>query len=87
MGVILGPDLVSGTGMTCSGHWSGTGSDAEFIAGLGTGPGLGLGPQLWINNQIREHLRLRVGLLERLGGGRGGVEDEGGRKVQMAVIS
>jgi hypothetical protein len=73
--------------MTCSGHWSGTGSDAEFIAGLGAGPGLSLGPQLWINKQIREHLRSRIGLLERLGGGRGVVEDEGGRKVQMAVIS
>ncbi len=72
--------------MTCSGHWSGTGSDAEFNAGLGPGPGLGLGPQLWSNEQIREYLRLRIGLLERLGGG-GRVEEEGGRKVQMAVIS
>jgi hypothetical protein len=35
----------------CSGYWSGTGSDAEFIAGLG--PSLGLGPQLRINKQIK----------------------------------
>jgi hypothetical protein len=33
------------------GYWSGTGSDAEFIVGLG--PSLGLGPRLGINKQIK----------------------------------
>jgi hypothetical protein len=58
--------------MICSGHWSGTGSDGDFNAGLDPDPGLGLDPQCWSNKQIREYSGLRIKLLERMGGGGGG---------------
>ena len=56
--------------MTCSGHWSGTGSDAEFIAGLG--PSLGLGPQLRINKRIKITPEVTDWIAVAVGGREGG---------------